>query len=710
VKQRTAARLGWSLWVLIVGFELAAVALSILNRDVERGPSDTWVVGLAFGLVSVAFGTVGALVASRHPRNPIGWLFLAMGLTSVGGLADGYATYALSRPGSLPGGQWAAWTADFFISSPGLLFGVFALLFLVFPDGHLPSPRWRPVAWAAVVVIVLLQTLVILAPGPLPGFPSVRNPAAVPSVVPLQAGEPILFFALLVLIGLSVVSLVLRYRRSRGEERQQMKWFATAAGFLGLVIASGPAWWFSGTILAEAVWPLVFAAGLITVPVACGIAISRHRLYDIDLVINRTVVYGALAAFITAAYVGIVVGLGNLLGAGDEPNLALSIAATAVVAVLFQPVRSRVQQLANRLVYGKRASPYELLSQFSDRVAGSYAAEDVLERLARVVAEGTGARLGGVWLRVGEELHPAASWPAEQTLGDPVPATDPPAIEGADRTFPVREGHQLIGALTVTKAAGDPLRPAEEKLTEDIASQAGLVLRNVRLTAELQRRLDEISRQAEELRASRRRIVATQDRERRRLERDIHDGAQQHLVALAVNVNLARTMVRKDPQRARPAVEALERAAADALATLRNLAGGIYPPVLESEGLAGALRAQTAGGPIPVEIRAEGLGRMPEEVEAAAYFSVLEALQNSAKYAGASRTVVELENLDGHLAFEVTDDGRGFDPGTTPRGSGLQNIADRLAVLGGSVEVRSTPGRGTTVTGRIPVPEREGAA
>jgi signal transduction histidine kinase len=283
-----------------------------------------------------------------------------------------------------------------------------------------------------------------------------------------------------------------------------------------------------------------------------------------------------------------------------------------------------------------------------------------------------------------------------------------PRFEGI-AAFPVREGEEIIGALTVDKAPGDPIRPAEERLTEDLAAQAGLVLRNVRLTAELQRRLDEISLRAEDLRASRRRIVETQDRERRRLERDLHDGAQQHLVALAVNLNLAKALAGKDPQRAAATVEALERSTNETLETLRDLARGIYPPLLEAEGLAPALRAQVARGPVPVEVVDERGERFPVEVEAAAYFCVLEALQNTAKYAEASGATVRFPEDDGALAFEVTDDGKGFDPERTPSGSGLQNMADRLAAVGGQIEVRSAPGRGTTVIGRIPA-RREAVA
>jgi signal transduction histidine kinase len=234
------------------------------------------------------------------------------------------------------------------------------------------------------------------------------------------------------------------------------------------------------------------------------------------------------------------------------------------------------------------------------------------------------------------------------------------------------------------------MTPAREKLIRDVAAQAGLVLRNVRLI--------------EDLRASRQRLVTAQDEERRRIERNIHDGAQQQLVALAVQLRLLEQQVERDPGAAREAAGRLRAAAAEALEDLRDLARGIYPPLLADQGLRAALEAQARKAPLPVAVEADGVGRYPREAEAAVYFCCLEALQNAAKHAGASRILVRVAPEDGELRFTVEDDGRGYDPPTTPRGSGLQNMADRIEALGGSLEVRSSPGRGTAVTGRLPAP------
>ena len=571
---------------------------------------------------------------------------------------------------------------DFF----GIGFVVFVLL--LFPTGALLSRRWRPVAWAAAAAIAAWALGNAFAPTLISaGSPPVRNPVG-------GAGA-----ALIVATGLAaIVSLVFRYRRAGTVEREQLKWLVYAGGLIvAAVLAEIPVdKILSPGAAATNLQNAISSGAVALVPMAIGIAVFRYRLYDIDVVISKTLVYGSLAVFITGVYVAIVVGIGSLAQHGVRPSLALSIVATAVVAIAFQPVRERVQRLANRLVYGQRATPYEILADFAGRMAGAYAAEDLLPRMARILAEGTGATRADVWLKSGDTFHDGAAWPDGAPPLPPARATvaDVPAYPAADRILPVRYQGEVLGALSVSKRPGEPLTPTEDRLLADLAAQVGLVLKNAGLREQLLARLEEI-------RASRQRLVAAQDEERRRIERNIHDGAQQQLVALAIKLSITESLIGTDTDGERELLAELRQDAAGAVEDLRDLARGIYPPLLASGGLAAALQAQARKAPVPTSVTANGVGRYPQDMEAAVYFCVLEALQNVAKYASATRAEIRL--AAGHdLTFEVTDDGAGFDPGTKACGTGLQGMADRLHAHGGTLAVRSAPGAGTTILGRLP--------
>jgi signal transduction histidine kinase len=344
-----------------------------------------------------------------------------------------------------------------------------------------------------------------------------------------------------------------------------------------------------------------------------------------------------------------------------------------------------------------------VLSQFSERVAESYAVDDVLPRMARVLAEGTGAQHAVVWLRTGIVLRAAASWPADAGI-EPVEIMNGTVrtLPNTDRVVEVRQQNELLGALSVTKRARESLTPIEDKLLSDLAHQAGLMLRNVRLTADLQARL-------EDLRASRQRLVAAQDNARRRLERNLHDGAQQHLVAIKVKLGLVEMLLTRDPARAGATIVDLKHDADEALETLRDLARGIYPPLLADKGLAAALRSQAGKATVPVHVDADGVGRHSQEIEAALYFCTLEALQNVQKYAAASAVEVRLREDGGQVRVEITDDGCGFDVPKVTRGAGLTNMEDRLDALGGTLQIESTPGGGTTLRATVPMPAQNAA-
>jgi signal transduction histidine kinase len=678
--KRTAFRIAWSVPLGLFGLTVALL-VSALVLDLGAGVGGTAVLFP----VTIGFAGVGALVAART-SNRVGWLFLAEGFVLA--LTIGTQDYAARTGGaSLPGAPWAGWI---FTIALNATFPPLVLALLLFPDGRLPSNRWRPVVWAVLVSgAVGMACNAVSDVNFSSNFPHLTDPVTIvraASLLGIYNGAlalgPLSFLA-------CAVSLVVRVVRSRGEQRLQLKWFVYASALAATTVAA------ASFVLPQPVVAFALFAPLI--PIGAAVAIFKYRLYDIDVVINKTVVFGALAAFITAVYVGIVVGIGAAIGQGSKPNLGLSILATAVVAVAFQPVRERVQRFANHLVYGRRATPYEVLSEFSSRMAGAYESQDLLPRMARILGEGTGAVSTRVWLKVGDELRAEATWPAaEDSPALPMADGALPTIPEASLALPVRHRGDLLGALSLIKSPGERLTPTEEKLAADLASGAGLVLRNVRLTEELLHRL-------EELRASRQRLVAAQDAERRRLERNIHDGAQQQLVALAVKIRLARQLGTKDPGKANDMLEQTEAEITQALEDLRDLARGIYPPLLADRGLVVALSGQVRRSPVPVEIHAEGVGRYPQESEAAVYFCCLEALQNVAKYANASSAWIRLAEGDEDLTFQVSDDGVGFDPGARGYGTGLQGMADRLAALGGELRVDSELGGGTTVHGRLPV-------
>jgi signal transduction histidine kinase len=680
--------LAWTSWGIYVLLAATAVALVLIGPGGSL--TGAGVIGvLAFMVAFLAMATVGGLVAWRQPRNAIGWMLLIVSIcAAILFVSSQYATLAAQRPASLPGARWAAWISNWVWIVP-ISFPL-SFLLLLFPDGRLPSARWRPFAWSAGAYLAL-STLVFALAGGSAGGLRVGDPIGIDALRPVATfmdGPGFVVFLAIIIV--SLVALVMRFRQADGVQRRQIKWFAWAGAVAVALFLSQGALDALGArgILFRVIVP---ASAFLILPLGVGMAILRHRLYDIDVVINRTVLYAVLGALITALYVGIVVGIGTLVG--SRGNLFLSILATAIIAVGFQPLRVRARHLANRLVYGKRATPYEVLSEFGERLAGSYGTDDALPRLARVVGEGVGAQRSIVWLRIGGALRPAAAWPGDDRASElPGRTGDPEAAD--DQAFEVRHQGESLGAISVAMPPREPLTPTGHKLLQDLAAQAGLILRNVRLI--------------EELRSSRQRIVAAQDEERRRLERDIHDGAQQQLVALAVKLRLVEKLARQDPERTEQMATQAKTELQQAVEDLRDLARGIYPPLLADKGLPAALEAQARKAPLPVAVMRNGVGRYSQEVEAGIYFCVLEALQNAAKYSEATSVTVRLEREDAHLVFEVADDGRGFDPSSTPKGSGLQNMSDRVEALGGTFEVASSPGDGTTVRGRLPV--RQGSA
>ena len=688
-------RIAWAGAGLAVAFGLASGALLVH----DRAGLDTLLIETLPGLGgAVAAAVLGAMILARRPANRVAWLLWISGLAGSAGWVGQLVAIAGLLAGAGPG-SWVRWGlgCQALGEGAGLLL-IFAAL--IYPDGRLPGRRWAPVLWFGVVAVagVVVGSLTDPEPARLTSrLPAMRTPIPLDPFRGVISGNgpgAVVWFLLggfLVGVGAAVI---VRLLRAQGVERSQLRWLAFVSALAALLFALGNVIGSFNNDLSTLVVTETFFGFYLLLPLTIGLAIARYGLYDIDFFVSRTIAYAALAAFVTAVYVAVAVGLGALVGSAGKPNLALSIVATALVAVGFQPVREWVQRLANRLVFGPRAEPYEVLAEFAGRAAESYDGGEVLDRMAEVLGQGTGADAAAVWLRSGDLLERAASWPRPAAPGRV-------ALDAADGLTLVRHEGEVTGALEVTKRRGEALTPIEQKLVADLAGQAGLVLRNVSLTADLQARL-------EELRASRQRLVAAQDEERRRIERELHGGAQQHLVAIKLKLGLAEALAASDADRARAALSEVKADADLALETLRDLARGIYPPLLAEEGLAAALSAQARRARLPVEVEVDA-GRYTPEVEATVYFCVLEALQNVQKHAGAERVLVTVTDRDVHLEFEVRDDGSGFDHPAVRRGAGLQNIADRLQALGGDLAVRTSPGGGTTVSGRLPALARSPA-
>jgi MFS family permease len=401
MRSRVTSWLAWSLAALSVGVFLASFPLYILARSAPVPVSWDANLGLGSQLASallLAFPIVGALIASRHPRNPIGWIFLADGLLwLLTGLMDYYSIYGVASPGSVPFPVGVAGVNNFlWVPAVGLL-GTYAIM--LFPDGRLPSRRWRPLAWLSGAVIVVLSVGVAISPGPLLNLGGIRNPFG----LELPPWVEVAFFIFLPLLPLcmlaSVGSLVSRYRRAIGEERQQIKWISFAASVVGVTyliamvtsfaFPSG-AWMAAGSPLWLDLVAYAALASFTGVPIAVGFAVLRYRLYDIDILINRTLVYGSLTAMLAAVYLGGVATTQAIYSAltrqEEQPQLAI-VVSTLVIAALFNPLRSRIQGFIDRRFYRRKYDAAKTLAAFSSRLREEPDLERLGEDLVGVVTE-----------------------------------------------------------------------------------------------------------------------------------------------------------------------------------------------------------------------------------------------------------------------------------------------------------------------------------
>lgn len=683
MRVRPSPRLAWGGAAAACLLVAIASGLALMNLPAFRDPELIGSFAQA-AVPTLGIVIIGGLIAARLPRNRMGWVLLSAALVngSTAILSQYLIHTLLVAKRSLPAVEWVAWANSILsgITYPALV----VMMMVFFPDGHLPARRWRWLLWTAAVYTLLNALVGIVDPTPIqfPGIPGVHNPTGLAIGRGLEAGPAgwVSFFGSMLIVLTAVVSLVVRLRRANAVERHQVRWVVYALGVFtvlnilfslsSLFLPPSP----EGRVIGNVVSNLLVIVGFgVALPAAIGIAIFRYRLYDIDIVISRTLVFGALAAFITAVYVAIVVGVGSLIGSQGQPSLVLSILATAVVAVAFQPVRERIQRFANRLVYGKRATPYEVMADFSERMSETLAPDEVLPRMAEAAARGVGAEAAqaGVHLRDGSER--SVWWPSQHS------------VDALRHRVPVHYRDELVGEIAVAKAPGVPITPAEAKLLKDLAAQAGIVLHNIRLTAELQARLEELTEQAGTIRASRQRLVTAATVERQRLEETIRAGTEQELALLASRLSALEPMLESDAQQAATTLEGLTGDVQRTLDALRRLAHGIYPPLLRDQGLVPALRAQAASLAVPVDVVSQSVGRYATEVEAAVYFACLEALRQAS-----GTSAVTVTGGNGAIQFTVTS------PGSA--GASVQAIEDRVEALGGSLSQSAD-----RIAGMIPV-------
>lgn len=659
--RRTEFRAGaWTPWVALLLW--TATALASVLAPVVGSPATN---GLG-AVVLITFATVGAVILLRQPTNLIGWiLVLGTVLWALGALGVEYAVRALTgHPHALGAaaeaavlGTWArafGWTL------------MVTYIPLLFPTGRLPSAHWRPVAYGAAAYLALWSVTALLAPTPIDDrFSSLHNPFGVQYASNLANLAIVLSLPILVLCG---AALIRRFVHARGEERQQLKWLAYGTALpvilIGLVFATGNS-------------ALPWQQTVVIIPVAIGIAMLRYHLYDIDLLINRTLVYGSLTACVVALYVLIVGGVGALFQARGSPLIAF--VATGLVAVLFQPLRAALQRSVNGMMYGQRDDPYAVISALGQRLEGTLSAGAVLPNIVETVREALTLPYVGITLKQDEEFSPAAA-----------------SGETEDRLLKFNLVYQQenVGQLLVSPRRGElDLSPADYRLLGDLARQAGVAVHAVQLTAELQR--------------AREQLVTAREEERRRLRRDLHDGLGPQLGSQTLTLTAVRKLLRRDPGAAERLLDDAMTHAEEAIKDIRRLVYDLRPPALDDLGLVGSMRETATqfshdGLQVAVECP-QSLPALPAAVEVACYRIVHEALTNVVRHARAQRCIVRLRVEDA-LYLEVIDDGVGLAPNDRA-GVGLLSMRERAAELAGTCVVGSPPGGGTVVSVSLPLPQ-----
>jgi signal transduction histidine kinase len=644
-----------------------------------------------------AWALAGAGLAVRRPGEPMGRLMMLWAAIGAAG--------SLAASGLHTGSEGDL--AQLVRALTVTLVPAFGLhLLLALPDGRLVQ-RWRTVAVCSGHLGALTVGFGLFARRPgLPLWPVVLEALA-------AAG-----------IGLSGARG--RYDTVPGRDRPRMQLVAWAL----LVAASASLLMLALHLLLD--WPAHAAAiaALASLPVPLALAVGGvwRRTEWVSGLLIATIVAIGLIGLVLVAFGLVVAGLGHAPTGRQRTVILLSLVAAAIVAFLAPVARRRLGELARRAVRGQPASPAETLREFGDRLSRAIPLEELLLQLAESLRDALRLSAAEVWTGSGGGLERVASDPERGRGRIVVDASEAEIVAGGGvrgpgwlavwlrellvgrdateiRVAPITSSGELLGLIVAERGtAGEPFSHDDERLLAETAGRMGLALHNVHLDSALQASLTELRRQAKELRASRARVATAADAERRRIERDLHDGAQQALVAMTVNLRLARRLANTDPAQARAVLEQLSADAKEALEDVRNLAHGIYPPLLLDRGLGDALAAAIARGPTRTALECGSIGRYAPDVEATAYFCCLEALQNVGKHAGhGASATVRLREDEGGLLFEVIDDGVGFDVSDPPGGAGLTSMADRVGAIGGSMRIDSTPRGGTRVVGAIPL-------